>query len=368
MTGVGIIGANPDRGWAAETHLPAVAGSPHFTLAAVCTTRQESADASARKFGARHAFTDPAALVRHPEVDLVAVSVRVPEHHRLVSLAVQAGKHVYCEWPLGRNTREAEELAALAQSKGVLNVIGLQARMSPELNFMRDLVADGWVGEVLSCTMLASNTTWGGIVPEGSRFILDRDNAVTALTITGGHVLDALTYVLGDFRALSAQVSARRDHATLAETGERVAKTAPDQIAVFGTLESGAVATVHVRAGLLRGGLQLFEIHGTRGDLSLAADGALGLQNAILSLRGTQDPKQPPQALAVPARYRFAPEGTPHGRPYNVAQMYARIAAKLRGEEVSLPDFALALARHRMLDGVQRASDTGLQQAPPLAG
>lgn len=362
MTRVGIIGANPDRGWAAETHLPAVAGSPHFTLAAVCTTRVESAQASARKFGATHAFTDPAELVRHPDVELVAVSVRVPEHHRLVTLALEAGKHVYCEWPLGRNTREAEQLAALAQRKGVLNAIGLQARLSPELNFMKDLVAGGYVGEVLSCTMLASNTTWGGVVPEGSRFILDRDNAVTALTITGGHVLDALSYVLGEFRDLSAQVSSRRAEATLAETGERVAKTTPDQVAVLGTLESGAVATVHVRAGLLRGGLQLFEIHGTRGDLALSAAGALGMQNALLALSGTQDPKQPPQPLEVPARYRFAPASTPTGRPYNVAQMYARIAAKLRGEDVLLPDFALALSRHRLLDAVQRASDRGSRE------
>lgn len=366
MTGVGIIGANPDRGWAAETHLPAVAGSPNFTLAAVCTTRVESAQASARKFGAKHAFIDPAELVRHPDVELVAVSVRVPEHHRLVTLALEAGKHVYCEWPLGRNTAEAEQLATLAQRKGVLDVIGLQARLSPELNLMKDLVAEGYVGEVLSCTMLASNTTWGGVVPEGSRFILDRDNAVTALTITGGHVLDAITFVLGEFRELSAQVSARRDSATLAETGERVPKTTPDQVAVIGTLASGAVAAVHVRAGVLRGGLQLFEIHGTRGDLALSADGALGLQNALLTLRGTPDAKQQPQVLEVPGQYRHAPSDTPNGRPYNVAQMYARIAAKLRGDDVALPDFALALSRHRLLDAVQRASETGSRQPRPV--
>jgi len=360
---VGVIGANAERGWAADTHLPMLAASPAFELTAVCTTRQESADASARRYGARHAFTDPSALARHPEVDLVAVSVRVPEHDRLVRLVLEAGKHVYCEWPLGRNTQEAEALAALAQQKGVLNVIGLQARLSPELNLMKDLVAEGYVGEVLSCTMLASNVTWGASVPEVNRFMLDRDSAVTALTITGGHTLDALCYVLGEFRELSAQVSTRRTEVTLAETGERVTKTAPDQVAVLGTLASGAVASVHVRAGLLRGGQQLFEIHGTRGDLALSADGPLGLQNAILTLRGTQSARAAPQPLDIPSRYRHVPETTPRARPYNVAQMYARIAARLAGDDVALPDFALALTRHRLLDAVQLASDRGRREA-----
>jgi predicted dehydrogenase len=364
---VGVIGANPERGWAADTHLPVLQLLPQFELAAVCTTRQESADASAKKFGARFAFTDPAALARHPEVDLVAVSVRVPEHHRLVRLALEAGKHVYCEWPLGRDTREAEELAALAQQKGVLNVIGLQGRMSPELNCMADLVAEGYVGEVLSCTMLASNLTWGGVVPAASRFILDRANAVTVLSITTGHTLDALCQVLGEFRDLSAEVASRRSEVTLAETGERVAKNAPDQVAIVGTLgegpASGAVATVHVRAGLLRGGLQLFEVHGTKGDLALAADGPLGMQNALLTLRGTRDAKQAPALLEIPAKYRHVPDSTPKARPYNVAQLYARIAARLNGAaNVALPDFALALRRHRLLDAVQRASDSGRRE------
>jgi predicted dehydrogenase len=50
-------------------------------ITAVCTTRQESADATAKHFGIPLAFSDPEKLARHPEVDLVTVCVKVPDHY-----------------------------------------------------------------------------------------------------------------------------------------------------------------------------------------------------------------------------------------------------------------------------------------------
>ena len=77
---LGIIGANIHRGWAPRAHLPAVVASPEFELTAVCTTRQESADEARQIFGARLAFDDYHKLVNHPDIDAVAVSLRVPAH------------------------------------------------------------------------------------------------------------------------------------------------------------------------------------------------------------------------------------------------------------------------------------------------
>lgn len=92
--GVGILGANPDRGWAARAHVPAIAASPAFVLTAVATTRPDSAKAARARFGARHAFTDARRLAECPEVDLVVVTVKVPAHVELVTAALDAGKHV----------------------------------------------------------------------------------------------------------------------------------------------------------------------------------------------------------------------------------------------------------------------------------
>ena len=81
---------------------------PDFEISAVCTTRQDSADAAARHYGVPLAFCDAEKLARHPDVDLITISVKVPDHYLPVMAAIEAGKHVYCEWPLGRNTDEAE--------------------------------------------------------------------------------------------------------------------------------------------------------------------------------------------------------------------------------------------------------------------
>ena len=117
--GVGILGANPDRSWAALAHIPAIQASADFTLTAVATTRTESARAARDRFGARHAFTDPVSLARHPDVDLVVVNVKVSAHAELVTAALDAGKHVYCEWPLATSTAAAIRLRDLAAAAGV---------------------------------------------------------------------------------------------------------------------------------------------------------------------------------------------------------------------------------------------------------
>ena len=147
--GVGIIGANPDRGWAAQVHIPALKSlSDDFEITALSTTRRESADAASKLFDVPVAFDNHQDLVNSTEVDVVAVTVKVPCHLELATAALEAGKAVYCEWPLGNGLEEAETLAALARKKGVLAVAGLQARSAPAVAYVRDLVKQGYVGEV----------------------------------------------------------------------------------------------------------------------------------------------------------------------------------------------------------------------------
>ena len=122
---LGIIGANIHRGWATRSHLPASVASPEFELTAVCTTRMESAEESRDEFGARLAFDDYHKMLAHPDIDAVAVSLRVPNHYEPTLDALNAGKHVYTEWPLGQTTAEAREMADLAVAKGLRNMVGL---------------------------------------------------------------------------------------------------------------------------------------------------------------------------------------------------------------------------------------------------
>src|SRR3954467_14465278 len=202
---VGIIGANPDRGGAAQAHIPALTSlSDDFEITALSTSRRESADAASERFGVPAAFDNHQELVGSADVDVVAVTVKVPYHLELATAALDAGKAVYCEWPLGNGLNEAETLAALAKKHGVLAVAGLQARFAPAVAYVRDLVEQGYVGEVLSTTLVGSGMGWGPTVEPFNTYLNDKKNGATMLSIALGHAADALCHCLGEVIELSA--------------------------------------------------------------------------------------------------------------------------------------------------------------------
>ena len=176
--GVGIVGLQPGRSWGAIAHVPALRALPDdFEVVGVANTSRASAQAAAAACGIPRAFTDVAELVASPEVDIVTVTVKVPHHLEIVTAAIEAGKHVYCEWPLGNGLAEAERLADLARTKGVLGVTGTQARAAPEIEHLRHLIADGFVGEVLSATLIGSGGIWVPEIDRVNAYVLDRRTA-----------------------------------------------------------------------------------------------------------------------------------------------------------------------------------------------
>src|SRR5262245_59464088 len=115
---VGVVGATVTKagsGWGAHAHVPAINALPAYQLKAVCTAHEETAKASAAAFGAELAFHDFDRMIAHPDIDLVVVAVRAPWHHAMTMKSLRAGKATFCEWPLGANLKEAEEMAGLAR-------------------------------------------------------------------------------------------------------------------------------------------------------------------------------------------------------------------------------------------------------------
>src|SRR5256885_5286808 len=270
MLGVGIIGVSPVWGWATTAHIPALRALPNYEIRALSARSAESARAVGETLGVSAVFSDHQQLVLQPDIDVVAVTVKVPHHRELVSAALAAGKAVYCEWPLGRDLDDARAMAALAAEQGVRTVVGLQARQAPAIEFVQQLLRDGYVGEVLSTTMVGLSVL-GDVLGQPNAYMLDKANGANALTIAVGHSLDVLNFVLGEFADVSAVSDLRRPLITIEETGERIVKTAPDQIAVIGTLTSGATASVHIREAVAGGTGVLWEINGSDGTLPITA-------------------------------------------------------------------------------------------------
>src|SRR3982075_3592864 len=338
--GVGIIGVSPTRGWAAIAHIPALRALPNYEVRALSAHSAESARAAGEAFKVSAAYSDHEDLVSQPDIDIVAVTVKAPHHRELVSAALAAGKAVYCEWPLGRDLNDARAMAALAARAGVHTVVGLQARQAPAIEFVQGLLRDGYVGEVLSTTMVGLSIP-GDVVVQPNAYMLDTANGANVLTIAIGHSLDILNYVLGESAVLSALSDLRRPLITIEETRERIVKTAPDQIAVIGTLTSGAIASVHVREAVAGGTGFLWEINGTDGTLRITADAAYP-EIYPLTVSGARGRNEPAE-LAIPAALAQkwpALTSLPGAPALHVGRAYAAVAADIDHGTHPVPDFA----------------------------
>src|SRR3989454_10174678 len=130
----------------------------------------------------------------------------------------------------------------------VRHAVGLQGQMSPAINYVKDLVGDGYVGRVLTATMIACAPNWGASIDRA--YQADRANGANLLTITGGHQIDALCHCLGEFRELTAFAVSQRDRIPLESTRGLVAKNVPDQKLGHGIVADGAGGAFHNRRGI----------------------------------------------------------------------------------------------------------------------
>ena len=353
---VGLIGAAGR--WGPRAHVPALKGMPETELYAVCTAHADTARAAADKFGVARAYGNDKELNADAQVEAVVIAVRVPAHYQLTKNAIEAGKHVFCEWPLGANTQEAEELAALARQKNVRTMVGLQRRASPTYLYMRELIQKGYVGEVLAVNMTFMAS---GVLTRPSDRTWQRDVNLGAntLTITFGHVFDAMCMVVGELSELSAIVSTQVPQWLETDTKKYVDVTSPDNIAVHGRFENGAIVNAYCGVHPYHGSGHRLEIYGREGTLAMIGGGEGGGEQQRKIMGGRKDDK-PMQELTVPEQLKWVPEAVRNDGPaYEVGQMWAQFAEAIRTGSAIETDFDHAVRRHRTLDTIARASETG---------
>ncbi|KAF2807340.1 NAD(P)-binding protein, partial [Mytilinidion resinicola] len=269
-TRIGLVGLSPNAisAYASTAHLPYLTHSPHYTITALCNSTIPSARAAIAAYAlpeSTAAYDSVAELSKDPNVDLVVVSVKVGLHAALVAPALDAGKAVLCEWPLGVNAGEAAQLAALAKQKGVKTYVGAQARFSPPVAALRQLLASGAIGKVLSTDVTATFGPAIDIWMKSADFYLDLKSGGNPLAIRFAHFVDAFCNTLGEFAAYDSVLktngkSVKVYDIAMGEMGavarepeskpyEIMTRTSPDEILLHGTLVGGAVAGLHFRTG-----------------------------------------------------------------------------------------------------------------------
>jgi predicted dehydrogenase len=164
---VGILGLSDTKtffgpgAWAVFAHVPSLKALSNYEIVAISNSSVESARRSIAANdlpASTKAYGSPEDLARDPDVDLIVVSVRVAKHFELTKPALIHKKDVYVEWPLGTSLAEAEELTKLAQENGVKTMVGVQARADRLVLKVKEILASGEIGDVLSSSVVASSS------------------------------------------------------------------------------------------------------------------------------------------------------------------------------------------------------------------
>jgi predicted dehydrogenase len=353
---VGLIGVG---NWAEYGHLPALKLLPDYELAAVHSRDIAKATQLAQRHGIPRALDSVEALVNHPEVDLVVVLNTAPQHEATVQAAIAAGKDVYCEWPLTPSKAVSQELMVLAEKAGVRHIVGLQRRLGPDYRYLRDLLKDGYIGELRSVRLHISVEYFQRERKAALHFTIPPENFSSLLSIYGGHYFDAVFTMLGHPDSISALTVNQFPEVTLIETGEVLKHTTADQVIVNGTFRNGAVLTAHIEAGKRNNyGMQL-DLTGTKGDIKLWNTTSFG--NAFNMIEGAQGDSQPMHMLKVPPRYNWLPETDLGGSQQELANLYAAYASDLRDGTHWAPTFADALRMHELIDAIDKSNREGVR-------
>ncbi len=344
---VGIIGANAERGWARESHVPAVQHVDGLELAAVANRGQEAAEAAALAFGVSKAYGDAAALIRDPDIDLVTVATTLPTHHELITQALAAGKHVYSEYPLGVDVVRSQELTAAQQQAGVHAAIGLQARGNPAVRRACSLIAAGAIGRPLTVRVYSPTIGFGPKTQPAEAYTEIPETGVNLVTIQGAHTLDLVIALLGGFTDVSALATTQYPMVRVGDGAPQQRRTF-DHLLVQARLANGAAASIEVIGGRPAGTPFELEIVGESGSLRLEGGAMRGFQAGRLNLSMNGSPDE-----AVATGSDMA-EGA-----VNVAAVYASLRDDIAQGTRTVTGFPHAVRLARLIDAAMNSSRDG---------
>jgi predicted dehydrogenase len=304
---------------------------------------------------------------------MIVCSVRVDRHYPILKPILQKtkAKAVHCEWPLGKNQAEAEELTALAKDRGIKTIVGLQGRAAPPAHTVRKLLEEGRIGKPLSVTITGSSYNFGADDLHSLAYTSDISTGGNMVTIHFSHFLDTINHAIGQLKSFDVILETMRPKTLLRNKphtykptkpddepvkiiGE-VPRTSHDQILLHGYLENGAVFSFHMRGGMPfpdTPGLE-WRIYGEKGEIRVTTPSANlhfgGPGHKVqVHMHGSKDVEE-----VAFSRDVFDEEELPWPAR-GPARVYEAFAARLNGDSPSTSDVLAswedAVERHRLVE------------------
>jgi predicted dehydrogenase len=272
--GVAIIGTGFMGSIHARAHtlvrqvFPEAAAHPELRV--VADIDGPAAERAAFKHGIPRWTTDWRDAIADPGIELVDISVPPFLHQQIATAAAALGKHVYCEKPVGRTLDEGLAIQAAIHKAGVQSFIGLNYRWAPAVQYARELIQSGRIGEVREVRIAFRTDVAAGPIGAGFTWRFSREAAgAGALADLGAHVFDMARYLAGDIAEIcgttKTHVPARPD-LSRPEGQQTRAVDNDDTFAALVTFESGATGVMEASRIAT----------GTRADFQFEVSGSVG--------------------------------------------------------------------------------------------
>jgi predicted dehydrogenase len=368
MIGYGFMGKMHSYSYAS---LPFIYDPPpaRIRLVGVCAATEASRELAMDRAGFEFSTPDYHDLLARPDIDIINVCTPNYLHYEQTMAALKAGKHVYCDKPLAITAPEAEEMATLARESGLTCQVTFQNRFCPALLRARQMVEDGFLGDVISFRAVYLHTGYNDPNRPISWKMRRETSGAGALVDLGSHVIDLVRMLTGDFSRVNASlrtfIKQRPAHAG---STELVPVTVDDDAFLQIELPNGALGTIE--ASRIATGAQddlRFEINGTRGAIAFdlmdmnwlsvyddaRPSGPYGGDSGWQRIESVQNYPKP---AVLPGGK--APVGWMRCHIASIHSFLTSVVEHRPGD----PSFDEGLAVQRITDAAIKSSETGIRQ------
>jgi predicted dehydrogenase len=378
--GIGVIG----MGWMGRVHsasyrrvlehFPDLGVRPRLLMAADVS---EDRRLHAERIGFETTTDDWRAVVEDPRVEVVNVTLPNAMHREVALAALEAGKHVWVEKPVGRGVDDTAAVAEAAKRAGVVTGVGFCYRFAPAVQHARTLIEAGEIGEInhYRGVFLAD---YANRADAAASWRFSRAEAGSgALGDLMAHVVDMTHYLVGPIDRLSGRTATmfpRRPRLPVGE-GTHFSRVATDDLvdvdnedwaAALFEFGGGTVGSLEASRVIVGPRVQMrFEVHGTKGALSWELERMNELERFRLSDDGGDDGYATILAGAQhPDFAAFQPgAGVPMGYD-DLRVLEARnFLANVRDGEQREPGVEEMLACARVLEAIERSAESGAWEA-----
>jgi predicted dehydrogenase len=347
---IGIIGV----GFGAQVHVPAFR-SEGWDVAAICSRTRGKAQKAADEAGIPSVYTDPMELIRRDDLAAVAIITPPGAHHQLSIAALNAGKHVLCEKPFALDAKQGAEMLAAAEKSGKTAMIAHEFRHTPQRAYIRQLVAEDYIGKFQLCTLELFLDRYVSREPRPLTWQAYKSEGGGLLGALGSHYIDGLRFWFGEIASVTGWLAGLRPDMVDTATGKIVKAETDDTFSFMVTFKNGGMATMTSSFAVTPARGAKIAVMGERGTLIAEHPGPNPLENGVVV--ASRD-GAPLEALKTPAQ--FTPFTDPRDHRLMAFRLLVRDFTKgIEQGNSPAPNFTDGLRCQQVLDAVRESSASG---------